>query len=442
MVTSLFEDPKNAELKKSLCGVSLTNQRETTICWDKVTGKPYYNALVWNDTRTRDIGLEYINRDGKDFIRKYCGLPINTYFSAVKMKWLMQNVEEIKEKISNNKIDDLCFGTIDSWIVYKYTGNFYTDVTNASRTMLMNIETCDWDEKLLDYFKIPRQCLPKIISSSDDFGKITTGCLSGIHITGVIGDQQSACIGHLIDEGEVKNTYGTGAFILMNTGNSIVHSKFDLLTTLLYKKAGEKPLFALEGAVEAAGSILSWLKNNLRMIKNFEELEEIFNSVEDNGGVYFGGGFSGLFTPHWDPNARGLIIGLSQHSTNGHIVRAIYEGISFRTLEIIQCFEKESGLALKKMKVDGGLTKSDQFLQTQANALQAIVEKPDNQEMTLLGSVIVAGLSEKSGIWSSFEEVKKIERENKDFLPKWDNKTHDEIFAKWREAINRSKNWA
>ena len=312
--------------------------------------------------------------------------------------------------------------------------------------MLMNLETLNWDQTLLNEFNIPLNTLPKILNSSDDFGIVKKGYLKGIRITGVIGDQQSACMGHLLQKGEVKNTYGTGCFILMNTGEAIAHSKFGLLTTLLYKGNCEelqthKPCFALEGAIETAGSALKWLKDNLKLFNNFEMLPGLFNSVEDNGGVCFVPAFSGLFSPHWDNSASGMLIGLSHHTKQGHIVRATYEAISFRTYEVIKSFEKESNIPVECLKVDGGLTASDEFLQTQANVLSISVEKQNEKEITIIGSAVVAGLEKDVILWKSLDELREMIKVETLFEPVWSKEYFEKLHKQWEKAIEKAKNW-
>ncbi len=326
------------------------------------------------------------------------------------------------------------------------TGNCYTDVTNASRTMLMNLETLNWDEKILENFGIPLSTLPKILNCSDDFGTVKKGYLKGIKITGVIGDQQSACMGHLLQKGQVKNTYGTGCFILMNTGETIAHSKFGLLTTLLYKGNSEelntnKASFALEGAIETAGSALKWLKDNLKIFNNFETLPSLFNSVEDSGGVVFVPAFSGLFSPHWDNSASGMIIGLSHHTSQGHIIRATYEAISLRTYEVIQSFENESNIKVDCLKVDGGLTASEEFLQTQSNVLSIDVEKQIEKEITIIGSAIVAGLEKNIKMWGSIEELRGLINVETIYKPKWTQEYFKKLHKQWEKAILKAKSW-
>jgi glycerol kinase len=310
--------------------------------------------------------------------------------------------------------------------------------------MLMNIKTLQWDPKLLEEFEIPIETLPKILNSTDNFGVVLNGFLKGVPITGVIGDQQSACLGHLLEQGEVKNTYGTGCFILMNTGNKIAFSEHGLLTTVLYKSSNdEEALYALEGAIETAGSALNWLKNNLKLFTDFDMIPSLFKSVEDSGGVTFVPAFSGLFSPHWDNSARGLLIGLSHHTQQGHILRATFEAISLRTYEVIQSFEKESGINVKCLKVDGGMTSSDDFLQTQSNVLGILIEKQKEKEITIIGCAIAAGLEKNisTPIWNNFSELKNLIHVETLFESKWSREYFTELHSRWNKAVEKAKNW-
>lgn len=446
---------KKRELIATIRTISITNQRETCLAWDKTTGENLTNAIVWHDTRTIEVVEEIINREGNkqlgiDCYREICGLPVNTYFSAVKMKWIIDNVDLVKEKVKEEsgkeKLQTICFGTIDSWLIFKLTGNHYTDVTNASRTMLMNLKTLDWDDYLLNEFDIPKWMLPTILNSSDNFGVVQEGPLKGIPITGVIGDQQAACVGHVLKEGEVKNTYGTGGFILMDTGEKIVHSKHGLLTTVLYSGNQNKmksPQYALEGAIETAGSVLDWLKNNLHLFSDYEMLPVLHKSVENSGGVTFVPAFSGLFSPHWDSSARGLIIGLSHHTNRGHILHAAYEAISLRTFEVIQSFENESGIKVGCLKVDGGLTVSQEFLQTQSNVLGKNIklEKQIEKEITIIGAAIVSGFEKDIAFWKDFDELRRFVHVDKIFTCEWSEEYFNKLYKNWNLAVEKAKNW-
>lgn len=433
---------KKIETSAKIITIGITNQRETCLVWDRQTGKAITNAILWNDTRTKDLAEALIkfNNGNRDEYQKITGLPISTYFSGLKFKWMIENNKELKEML-NNQYQSLCFGTIDSWILYNLTQGkvFATDVTNASRTMLMNINTLSWDVKMSNIFDVPIECLPEILSSSDDFGR-SDDLLESININGIIGDQQAACLGHCLMENEVKNTYGTGGFLLMNIKNNLFFSKTGLLTTVLYKNKTEtQAIYALEGAIEVAGNALTWLNENLNLFSDFNELSDLFNSVENNGGVYFVPCFSGLFSPYWDNSAKAALFGLTNNTKKGHILRATFEAISLRTLEIIECFEKETNLKVSLLKVDGGLTNSDEFLQTQANILKGTVKTMNEKEITSLGAAICGGIG--SGLYESIHDVSKLIKEGKSYHPKWSSKEHDLCLKYWKKAIERSRNW-
>jgi len=423
--------------------IGITNQRETCLIWERQTGKPITNAILWNDTRTKDLadGLIRFNNGNKDEYQKITGLPISTYFSGLKFKWMIENTSEIKEILSRKEYKRLCFGTIDTWILYNLTKGkmFSTDVTNASRTMIMNINTLTWDAKMANIFDIPIESLPNILSSSDDFG-LSEDLIESIHINGVIGDQQAACLGHCLVENEVKNTYGTGGFLLMNVDENVHFSKNGLLTTVLYKnRTDSKAKYALEGAIEVAGNALTWLNDNLNLFSDFDELDTLYSSVENNGGVYFVPCFSGLFSPYWDNSAKAAIFGLTNNTNKGHIVRATFEAISLRTLEIIQCFENDTNIKVSLLKVDGGLTKSDGFLQTQANILKGTVKTMNEKEITSLGAAISAGIG--CGMYKSIESVSMLVSEGRSYLGMMDNKEHERCLKYWKKAIERCRDW-
>jgi glycerol kinase len=430
---------RDQSLIQRVKAVSITNQRETCLAWNRITGKPLTNAIVWHDTRNMELVERTMqtNKIGKDHFREKTGLPINTYFSAWKIKWLLEN------QLKPEDLENCCFGTIDSWIIYNLTGNYFTDVTNASRTMLMNLKTLEWDEELLRFFNIPQKSLPKILSCSDNYGIIQKGELKSIPITGVIGDQQSACLGHVLSEGEVKNTYGTGSFVLMNTGKKIVHSKHGLLTTVLYQSNNNNnkyTVYALEGAIETAGSALNWLRDNLKLFNTFKELENLYDSVEGSKGIVFVPAFSGLFSPYWDSKAKGLLVGLTHYTEIGHIIRAAFEAISLRTFEIVESFEIDSGIKVKKLMVDGGVTSSNQFLQTQSNVLGSDrrVQRKSEKEVTILGSAIAAGMEESIQFWKNIEEVKSHLHVEKEFKNEWSNDYRQGIINQWKEAVSKS----
>lgn len=427
---------------KDLVSLGITNQRETCLIWNRVTGEPYCNSIIWNDTRTIDIVngfLNFNNNDKNEFVQK-TGLPISTYFSGFKFKYMIETIPELKNKIRNKDYKDLCFGTIDNWIVFNLTKGkkFVTDVTNASRTMLMNIDTLKWDESMLNAFGIPIECLPDILSSSDDFG-VTEDLDKNIPITGVIGDQQSACMGHSLAEHQVKNTYGTGGFLLMNTGKERIFSQHGLLTTVLYKNKKEQALYALEGSIESAGNTITWLRENMMMFDNFEELRDLFLSVDDCGDVYFVPSFSGLYSPYWNTTARGTLQGLTMNTKKGHIVRATFEAVSFRTSDILNSFEEDTDVKIHSLKVDGGMTQSNEFLQTQSNLANCTVSAKEESEITILGAAVTSGLG--SGLFNNLDEVRKLMLEYKHFKPNIMNEEREEKHKKWKKAVDRSINW-
>jgi len=359
--------------EEKIAAIGITNQRETTVIWDKKTGRPYYNAIVWQDTRTDKI-CKSLKKHEKLFQQK-TGLPIATYFSGTKIKWLFDNVKDLRKAAEKG---EAIFGNIDSWIIWNLTGGKHiTDVTNASRTMLMDLETLDWDDELLEIFDIPRKILPKICSSSEIYGKTEIVFENKIPISGILGDQQAALFGQTcFQKGDVKNTYGTGCFILLNTGNDICNSKNGLLTTVGYQIKGQKPVYALEGSVAIAGSLIQWIRDNFSLITESHEINDLAENVTDNGGVYFVPAFSGLFAPHWNSGARGTIIGLTHFVNKSHIARSVLEATAFQTRDVFEAMQKDSGLKIKELKVDGGMTASKLLMQFQADILDASVIVP------------------------------------------------------------------
>jgi len=421
-----------------LAGVGITNQRETTIVWDKRTGEPLCNAVVWADARN---GVEVGNlqkKFGQNHLRSQCGLPLATYFSATKLSWLLENVEEVKAAAEN---ETLMFGTVDTWLVWNLTGGIssgchVTDVTNASRTMLMNINTLKWDDSLLKFFNVPASALPSIQASSSDFGTINTGPLSGVKILGVVGDQQAALLGQgCVNKGETKNTYGTGCFMLYNTGQDIIHSSHGLLTTLAYQQEGHPPSYALEGSVAVAGLGLRWLRDNMGMIKDYEEAFELASQVDRTYGVYFVPAFSGLFAPHWRADARGTLCGLTGHTTKQHVSRAVIESVCFQVCEIFDAMKADSNTEPKKLLVDGGMTQSDVLLQLQANLLGVEVHKPSIKEITALGAAVAAGVT--AGVWQLGSKMNHI----RSFRPEIDDKERARKMKRWKMAVERSLGW-
>ncbi|XP_040581665.1 glycerol kinase isoform X2 [Lepeophtheirus salmonis] len=426
---------------KSLVSIGITNQRETTVVWDRITGEPLYNALVWLDTRTKQLVDEYTTKyKTHEYLKDKCGLPISTYFSALKLRWLIDNVPEVKKALDENR---LMFGTVDSWIVYKIAvGSIHiTDVTNASRTMFMNIHTLDYDQELLDFFEIPSQdILPTIKSSSEIYGKISTpDILSGVPISGILGDQQAALIGQeCLHPGMVKSTYGTGAFLLMNVGDKPIFSKNGLLTTVAFQLGiSGKPIYALEGSIAVAGSLVSWLRDNMKLIDTYEEMENALRSVTDTGGVYMVPAFCGLFAPYWRNDARGTIVGLSQFTKKEHILRACLESICFQTREIIEAMKDDSTLGLDNLLVDGGMSSNKGFVQILSDLIGNKVSRKDFSETTALGAAMAAGHS--MGVWNihSYSNTDATET----MYPSINQTERDESFRQWKRAIDRSLGW-
>jgi len=434
--------------KDEIKTVGITNQRETTICWDTNTGEPLYNAIVWPDTRTTSIVRALKKREGADGLLDLCGLPLSTYPSSVKFLWLYENVDEVKKAYDESR---LSFGTVDSWLIYKLNGGkdggiHVTDSTNASRTCFMNIHTLQYDEKLLNFFKIDRKnlSLPKIVPSSDKkaFGSLKSGILAGVKITGCLGDQSAALVGQCgFEPGQAKNTYGTGCFLLYNVGAKPVISKYGLLATVAYDfGAGRKPVYALEGSIAVAGSGVKFLMNNMGFVNSSSKITELAKSVDDNGGVVFVTAFSGLFAPYWIDDAKGTLFGITQHTQRGHIARATLEATCYQTKAILNAMEKDSGHKLESLAVDGGMSNSDLTMQTQADIIGIPVNRPVMRETTALGAAIAAGFAVDIG--KEFSELKKINTEDRAvFEPQMSKKKSDAMFKKWEQAVEMSKGW-
>ncbi|RDW85861.1 glycerol kinase [Coleophoma crateriformis] len=434
--------------KADIKAIGITNQRETTICWDTNTGEPLYNAIVWPDTRTKDLVRELKDRKGSEDLLQMCGLPLSTYPSSVKLLWLCRNVEAIRLAYEEGR---LSFGTVDTWLIYKLNGGkeanvHVTDTTNASRTMFMNIHTLQYDDTLLDFFQLDRKnvTLPKIVPSSDKdaFGKLASGALQGIRITGCLGDQSSALVGQCgFKPGQAKNTYGTGCFLLYNVGDKPVISKYGLLATVAYDFGNGRPAaYALEGSIAVAGSGVKFLMNNMGFIRDSSKITELAESVKDNGGVVFVTAFSGLFAPYWIDDAKGTMFGMTQHTQRGHIARATLEATCYQTKAILDAMEKDSGHALEGLAVDGGMSNSDMTMQTQADIIGIPVDRPVMRETTALGAAIAAGFA--VGIWKEFDELKNINREDrKIFSPGPDKKKYRQMFRKWEQAVEMSRGW-
>ncbi|MCK4957605.1 MAG: glycerol kinase GlpK [Candidatus Cloacimonetes bacterium] len=428
-------------LKKSmiseteLAAIGITNQRETCVVWNRNSGKPYYHAIVWQDTRTESI-CHSLNNHSKQIEQK-TGLPIATYFSASKLKWLLGNVEGLR---IDAEAGEAIFGNIDTWLLWNLTGEHKTDVTNASRTMLMNLQTLNWDEELLQLFDIPAQMLPQICSSSEVYGNTQNCFEKSIPVCGILGDQQAALFGQTcFSKGEAKNTYGTGCFMLLNTGSEIVHSTHGLLTTVAYKLGNSKPVYALEGSIAIAGSLVQWIRDNFGFIKESAEINELAEKVSDNGGVYFVPAFSGLFAPHWDATARGAIVGITHYVNQSHIARAVLEATAFQSSDVFEAMMKDAKVELKTLKVDGGMTASDLLMQFQADILDVDVIKPKITETTALGAAFVAGLA--IGFWQNKDELRQYWQVDKIYKPNIDTAKRDNLKNNWNKAISKSSGW-
>lgn len=426
--------------------IGICNQRETTIVWDKLTGKPLHNAIIWLDARTKSTVEAILTRvqGNKDVLKKHCGLPISTYFSALKLRWLIDNIAPVREAID---ADRCLFGTVDTWLIWNLTGGVngglhLTDVSNASRTMLMNLESLNWDPYLLKFFDIPVSILPEIRSSSEIYGYLTSTPLAGIPISGCLGDQQAALIGQCcLKPGSAKMTYGTGGFLLYNTGLVPVQSKHGLLTTVAFQMGKNKPpCYALEGSIAVAGLALRWLKNNLNIISEYKECEELAASVTHTGGVYFVPAFSGLYAPYWRMDARGVICGLTQFTTRAHLARATLESVCYQTKDIVQVMAREVGVHLESLRVDGGLTNSDVLAQLQADILGIPIKRPSMTETTALGAAMAAGNAEGVNVWSLDQlDLNVITMDS--FTPKIAEEDRDARYTRWLDAVKRTLGW-
>jgi glycerol kinase len=424
---------------KDIAAIGITNQRETTVVWNRETGETVYNAIVWQDRRTSAL-CDEIRKNHAELICDKTGLEVDAYFSASKLNWILENVEDARKQAENG---ELLFGTIDSWLIWKLTSGkaHITDVSNASRTMLFNINSLDWDDELLEIFDIPRKMLPKVVSSSEVYGEVATPSeLKGIKIAGNAGDQQAALFGQLcFEKGFTKNTYGTGCFLLQNIGNAPVRSQNKLLTTIAWQIDG-KTEYALEGSVFIGGAVVQWLRDSLEIIENSSDIEALASSVEDNGGVYFVPAFAGLGAPHWNQDARGLIIGLTRGTGKAHIARAAIESICYQTADLIEAMQKDSGILLKALRVDGGATRNDSLLQFQADILQIPVVRSKNAETTALGAAYLAGLA--VGFWQTCEDLHQHREIDKRFMPQMSQAKASELLRKWHKAVGCAKNWA
>jgi glycerol kinase len=430
----------------SLSAIGVTNQRETAVVWDKHTGKPYYNAIVWQDTRTKEICDALAAEGGQDRFRPKVGLPLATYFSGPKVKWILDNVAGVRVAAERG---EALFGNIDSWVIWWLTGGpqrgaHVTDVTNASRTMLMNLQTLDWDDEILSTLGIPRSMLPRIVPSSDpaSWGMTPSDGPFGasIPVCGDLGDQQAALVGQTcFNPGEAKNTYGTGCFMLLNTGATAVPSKAGLLTTVGYKFGEQAAIYALEGSIAITGALVQWLRDNLGLIQKSAEIETLARSVEDNGGIYFVPAFSGLFAPYWRSDARGVIVGLTRYINKGHLARAALEATAYQTREVLDAMEKDAGVALKSLKVDGGMVYNELLMQFQADILGVAVVRPKIAETTALGAAYAAGLA--VGFWDNPEDLRANWQTDKTWQPAMALETRENLFSGWKKAVKRTFGW-
>lgn len=424
-----------------IVAVGITNQRETTVVWNRKTGRPVYNAIVWQDTRTDQICNELAANGGQDRFRPKVGLPLATYFSGPKIRWILDNVPGAREAA---EAGDVVFGNIDTFLTWWLTGGpnggvHVTDVTNASRTMLMNLETLDWDDEILGIMGIPRQMLPKIVPSSMVYGT-ATGDLAGMPVAGILGDQQAAMVGQTcFDVGEAKNTYGTGSFMLLNTGTKLVPSKSGLLTTVCYKFGDQPAVYALEGSIAITGALVQWLRDNLGLITSSAEVEALANLVEDNGGIYFVPAFSGLFAPYWRSDARGVIVGLTRYVNKGHLARAVLEATAYQTREVLDAMEQDSGVKLTALKVDGGMVYNNTLMQFQADILGVPVIRPKVAETTSLGAAYAAGLA--VGFWSNTDEMRANWGVDHTWTPQMDEATRERLYRGWKKAVTRTFDW-
>ena len=431
---------KGGLLSSDIAAIGVTNQRETTLVWDKNTGEPVYNAIVWQDTRTDVICNKLAKQGGQNRFRIKTGLPLATYFSGPKIRWILENVKGAKAKARKG---ELLFGNMDTWIIWKLTGKHVTDVTNASRTMLMNLKTLDWDAEILKVMGIPRSMLPEIKSSSEVYGRVGSQhavTLHGVPVAGDLGDQQAALFGQTCFKvGEAKSTYGTGCFMLLNTGEKPVQSKAGLLTTLGYKIGNKKPVYALEGSIAITGALIQWLRDNLGMIEKSADVETLANTVEDSGGIYFVPAFSGLYAPYWKSDARGVIVGLTRYVTKGHIARSALEATAYQIREVLDAMEKDSGVKLRALKVDGGMVFNELLMQFQSDILNVPVVRPKVAETTALGAAYAAGLA--VGFWKDTDELKKNWGQDKEWKPDMNAKTRTSLYAGWKKAVTRTFDW-
>jgi glycerol kinase len=425
----------NSDLEAGdIAAVGITNQRETTVVWDRKTGEPVYNAIVWQDTRTDAIVRELGDADR---LRKVTGLPLSTYFSGPKIKWILDHVDGARERAENG---ELAFGTMDTWVLWNLTGGTHvTDVTNASRTLLMDLRTLDWHDEALELMGIPRSLLPEIRSSSEPYGEVSGTAIGGTPIAGILGDQQAALFGQTcFAAGDAKNTYGTGSFLLVNTGEQIVHTE-QLLTTVGYQLGDGKPTYVLEGSIAVTGALIQWLRDRLQIIDSAPEVEALARSVDDNGGVYFVPAFSGLFAPYWRDDARGVIVGLTGYANRGHIARAALEAAAWQSREVVDAANAVADVPFSELRVDGGMTANDLLMQFQADVLGVPVIRPKVTETTALGAAFAAGLA--TGFWRDQDELRERWAEDKRWEPQLDEDDRERQYARWKKAVERTLDW-
>jgi glycerol kinase len=423
--------------------VGITNQRETAVVWDRTTGKPVYNAIVWQDTRTQKLVDTLAGDEGVERYKDVCGLPLATYFSGPKVMWILENVEGAREKA---EAGDLLFGNTDTWVLWNLTGGaehegvHVTDVTNASRTMLMRLEDLSWDETIASDMGIPLSMLPEIKSSSEVYGECKPGVLNGVPIAGILGDQQAATFGQAcLEKGTAKNTYGTGNFMLLNTGTEQVPSENGLLTTTCYKIGDQPTVYALEGSIAVTGSLVQWIRDNLGMIGSAAEIEDLAMKVDDNGGAYFVPAFSGLFAPHWRPDARGALVGLTRYVNRHHIARAVLESTAFQTREVLDAMNADSGVPLTELRVDGGMVVNETLMQFQADILGVDVVRPKVAETTALGAAYAAGLA--VGYWENEQDIQSNWGEGQRWTPQMPEDERERLYRNWKKAVTKTLDW-
>jgi glycerol kinase len=421
-----------------LAAIGITNQRETTVLWHAATGRPVHHALVWQDMRVGDAVSAFSREGGPDRFRQKTGLPVSTYFSSLKIRWLLDNVPGLREQAEAGEIR---FGNIDTFLVWHLTGGLHiTDCTNASRTQLMNLETLDWDPELLGAFGIPRAILPRICSSSERYGECTLEAVKGVPVAGILGDQQAALVGQTcFRAGEAKNTYGTGCFLLMNTGPRIVHSRCGLLTTVGFKLGDAPPQYALEGSVAITGALVQWIRDNFGLIAKSPEIETLARTVEDNGGVYFVPAFSGLYAPYWKHDARGVIAGLTRYSNRGHLARAVLEATAFQTREVVEAMEQDAGVPVAVLRTDGGMVENELLMQFQSDILNREVVRPAVKETTALGAAYAAGLA--VGFYAGLDDLRAQWSVDRTWQPRMQAAPREKMYRFWKKAVTRSFDW-